>query len=341
MDITPSFYNGIELDQGRYKLEVSKQGYKSKTQWVTINSNQGIDLYVELEKLAISPSSGNSGGRVTAGQTPGQTWTEPVTGMEFVWVPQGCYQMGSNSGAAYNKEKPVHEVCLDGFWMAKYEVTQGQWKKIMGNNPSKFKSGDNYPVETVFWNDAKKFISRLNQQSGKTFKLPIEAQWEYAARSGGKDQKYSGGNDADSVAWSNSNSGGKHHRVGTKAPNGLGIYDMSGNVGEWCEDFYDRLAYSQHSRNNPVITSGGSSRVLRGGNWYENPRDVRATVRSRSSADFRFSYWGSGSAFLKSAKERAVRTGTEAVGRDEPVLERVGAAEVRFIMYRMPVEIFK
>ncbi len=230
-----------------------------------------------------------------AGLLPGsgETWIDSVTGMEFVYVPKGCFQMGSNSSDADSDEKPVHKVCVDGFWMGKYEVTQGQYKKIMGSNPSNFfKSGDDYPVETVSWNDAKKFISKLNQQSGKTFKLPAEAQWEYAAKSGGKDQKYSGGNDIDRFAWYRSNSQSKTHRVGTKAPNGLGLYDMSGNVWEWCEDVYDKNAYSKHERNNPLITSGGSSRVGRGGSWYDNPRDVRAANRGMDSADFRDRYVG-------------------------------------------------
>ena len=220
------------------------------------------------------------------------TWKDPVTGMEFVRVPGGCYQMGSNSSDSYANEKPVHGVCLDGFWMGKYEVTQGQWKKIMGSNPSKFQSGEDFPVEQVSWNDAQQYISKLKQLSGNSFFLPTEAQWEYAARSGGRDQIYAGGNDIDRVAWYNSNSGNKTHRVGIKAPNGLGIYDMSGNVWEWWEDEYDKNAYSKHDRNNPVVTSGGISRVLRGGSWNFNPGNVRAAIRGRNSADHRNSNMG-------------------------------------------------
>jgi len=195
--------------------------------------------------------------------------------------------MGSNSGVS--DEKPVHEVCLDGYWIGKYEVTQGQWKKIMGNNPSGFRSGDDFPVENISWNHVKLYLSKLTRQSGNDFSLPTEAQWEYAARSGGKHQTYAGGNDVDRVAWYSSNSGRKTHRVGTKAPNGLGIYDMSGNVWEWCEDVYDINAYSKHDRNNPVITSGGISRVNRGGGWYGTPGSVRAAYRSGLPADFRYS----------------------------------------------------
>jgi formylglycine-generating enzyme required for sulfatase activity len=218
----------------------------------------------------------------------GDTWAEPVTGMEFVWVPAGCYMMGSNSSEASSHEKPVHEVCLDSFWIGKYQLSQGQYKKIVGNNPSKFKSGEDYPVERVSWEKAKDFISKFNQQSGKRFSLPTEAQWEYAARSGGEDQEYAGGNDVEQFAWYESNSGDTTHAVGTKASNELGIYDMSGNVWEWCEDVYDENAYEKHEHNNPLITSGSTYRVIRGGSWIFNPRYVRAAFRVRFTADYRF-----------------------------------------------------
>ncbi len=120
-------------------------------------------------------------------QTPGDSWTDPLSGIEFIFVPGGCFNMGSNSGD--KDEMPVHEVCVDEFWMGKYEVTQGQWKNIMGENPSNYKKGDNWPVERVTWFAVKKFISLLSEQSNKDFSLPSEAQWEYAARSGGKDKK--------------------------------------------------------------------------------------------------------------------------------------------------------
>ncbi|SLM27490.1 conserved exported hypothetical protein [Desulfamplus magnetovallimortis] len=284
MNIVDKFYNGIELDNGRYEIEVSKDGYKMKTQWVEIQNGEDLDLYVELEKeekVVIHNTSASVGMN-----TPdaGDIWKEPVTGMEFVWVPGGCYMMGSNSGES--DEKPVHEVCLDGFWMGKYEVTQGQWQKIMGNNPSSFRKGDDYPVETVSWNDAQQFISKLNSAGAKIFSLPTEAQWEYAARSGGKNQEYSGSNSIDSVAWYGSNSGGSTHRVGTKAANGLGIYDMSGNVWEWCQDIYAKDAYSKHVRNNPIYAESGSNRVFRGGSWINVPAYVRCASRNGDTPDF-------------------------------------------------------
>jgi formylglycine-generating enzyme required for sulfatase activity len=133
----------------------------------------------------------------------------------------------------------------------------------MESNPSHFKSGDDFPVENVSWNDAHQFIGQVNEQTGQRFGLPTEAQWEYSARSGGRVEKYAGGNDVKRVAWYGSNSDGKTHRMCTKAPNGLGIYDMSGNVWEWCEDVYDKNAYSKHARKNPVVSSGDSARLNR------------------------------------------------------------------------------
>ncbi len=216
----------------------------------------------------------------------GSTWVDSVTGMDFVWVPVGTFEMGCGSWSSecYDEEKPVHTVRVNGFWLGKFEVTQGQWKKVMGNNPSRLKRGDNYPVESVSWNDAKKFISKLNALSFAKFRLPTEAEWEYAARSGGKPEKFAGGNsmnDVDRVAWYEGNSGNGTHAVGTKAPNGLGLYDMSGNVWEWCEDVYSGSAYSFHQKDNPVYaTNEKSARVTRGGAWRGGQRFVRTTSRN-------------------------------------------------------------
>jgi formylglycine-generating enzyme required for sulfatase activity len=138
----------------------------------------------------------------------------------------------------------------------------------MGSNPSYFKNGADYPVEQVSWNDAQEFIRRLNGQGSARFRLPTEAEWEYACRSGGKEETYAGGESVGSVAWYDGNAGGQTHAVGTKAPNGLGLYDMSGDVWEWVEDIYNDSAYQRHTRNNPVNTGGGSGRVFRGGAWY-------------------------------------------------------------------------
>ncbi len=300
LNIAPVYFRGIDLEAGSYTIEVSAAEYDTKSFRVSLEAGEQKYLDISLKKKQTayltqgqtgSSSWKSLGSSAGAGPEPAAgTWTDPETGMEFVRVPGGCYQMGSNSG--YSDEKPVHQVCLDGFWMAKTEVTQGQWSAIMGGNPSKNKSGNNYPVEKVSWNDARDFIQKLNQRSGKIFSLPTEAQWEYAARSGGKDETYSGSNSIDSVAWYEANSGKKTHSVGTKSPNGLGIYDMTGNVWEWCEDVYDKSAYSKHLKNNPVSTSGSSYRVLRGGSWSHDPWGCRAAARGWRAPSFRCSYGG-------------------------------------------------
>jgi formylglycine-generating enzyme required for sulfatase activity len=138
--------------------------------------------------------------------------------------------------------------------MGKTEVTQGQWKQIMGENPAKFKKGDNYPFENAIWAEIEKFIVKLSSLSTDAYKfrVPTEAEWEYACRSGGKQEKYAGGSDLDQVAWYRGNSNRSTHAVATKAPNGLGLFDMIGNVNEWCADTYRGWAYKKHKRDNPL-----------------------------------------------------------------------------------------
>jgi sulfatase modifying factor 1 len=222
------------------------------------------------------------------------TYTDPTTGMEFVFVKGGCYQMGDTFGDGEDYEKPVHEVCVDDFYMGKYEVTQGQWKAIMGNNPSYFKDcGDNCPVEQVSWNDTQEYIQKLNQRSSKTYRLPTEAEWEYAAREGGRKVRFGTGTDrissdiANFDATSkqfNSDVGiyrGKTISVGSFKPNGLGLFDMSGNVWEWVEDWYGSDYYTNSPRDNPKGPGSGEYRVLRGGSWDDVPWSIRAANRIR------------------------------------------------------------
>jgi formylglycine-generating enzyme required for sulfatase activity len=214
------------------------------------------------------------------------SFTDQATGMEFVRVTGGCFQMGDNFGDGDNDEKPVHEACVSDFAIGKYEVTQGQYKRIMGSNPSHLSScGDNCPVENVSWNDSQDFIRKLNSQSGRNYRLPTEAEWEYAARSGGKQEKYSGGDNVDAVAWYSGNSGSKTHAVGQKQANGLGIYDMSGNVWEWVNDWKGN--YTSGRQQDPQGPSTGSDRVFRGGGWGNGARGVRVAFRSGNSPDFR------------------------------------------------------
>ena len=197
---------------------------------------------------------------------------------EMVFVEGGTFQMGSSSG--YSDEKPVHSVTLSGFNIGKYEVTQAQWNAVMGSNPSNFSGCDNCPVENVSWNDVQQYITKLNSQTGRNYRLPTEAEWEFSAR-GGKSSKgfiYSGSNDLNAVAWSSNNSGSKTHAAGGKQANELGIYDMTGNVWEWCSDWYGN--YSSYSETNPTGASSGQYRVFRGGSWFNLATYCRAALRN-------------------------------------------------------------
>ena len=226
-------------------------------------------------------------------EEPSKKFKDPTTGIEFIFVKGGCFQMGDIFGDGESDEKPVHEVCIDDLYMGKYEVTQKEWNTIMGNNPSNFKNCDNCPVEQVSWNDIQEYINKLNQKTRKKYRLPTEAEWEYSARSGGKNEKYAGSNDVDSVAWYDSNSGTKTHPVGQKQPNGLGIYDMSGNVLEWVQDWYDSGYYKNSPKNNPKGADSGQYRLLRGASWDSEPQHLQAshrdwTVPSSRSSSFGF-----------------------------------------------------
>jgi formylglycine-generating enzyme required for sulfatase activity len=209
---------------------------------------------------------------------------------EMVFVQGGRFMMGSNSGE--DDEKPVHEVELSSYYIGKYEITQAQWKAVMGINPSKFSGCDQCPVERVSWNDIQAFIRKLNQLTGKSYRLPTEAEWEYAAKGGLKSRgfTYSGGNDIESVGWYSNNSGSKTHPVGQKAANELGIYDMTGNVLEWSSDWYGSFAST--FQRNPVGPTSGQYRVLRGGSWNLSPKRYRASYRFTFSPDNRNDFIG-------------------------------------------------
>jgi formylglycine-generating enzyme required for sulfatase activity len=211
----------------------------------------------------------------------------------MIRVEGGSFMMGSpdNDSEAWNKEKPQHRVTLSDYYIGETQVTQALWKAVMGDNPSRWK-GDSLPVEEVSWDDCQDFIKQLNKMTGKTFRLPTEAEWEYAARGGRKSQgfKYAGGNGLDKVAWYRENSGMKTHPVKQKSANELGLYDMSGNVWEWCQDWYGD--YSSSVQTNPSGPSSGSFRVIRGGSWYFNARRCRVAGRSHSSPGLRSYYFG-------------------------------------------------
>jgi formylglycine-generating enzyme required for sulfatase activity len=220
--------------------------------------------------------------------------------MELVFVKGGCYRMGDlwDDGVSGDgdgaQERPVHEVCVDDFYMGKFEVTQGQWKALMGSNPVTDSNcnEDRCAVDNVGWSDVQAFIGKLNDKAGGSrYHLPTEAEWEYAARSGGKDERYSGGNDIDSVAWYEVNSGARSkpplevagHPVGLKAPNGLGLHDMSGNVWELVSDWYQADYYASSPRDNPTGPASGETHAKRGGSAMGHPGNSRTARRSEAA----------------------------------------------------------
>lgn len=225
-----------------------------------------------------------------------RSWREQTTGTELVFVKGGCFSMGDASGAGATDERPTHEVCVDDLYVGKYEVTQGEWQQVMGNNPSNFRRGANYPVEQVSWNDVQNFLARLQRLSGKAYRLPSEAEWEFAARSGGRNETFAGTSDQRRLAtfanvcdfscayeWK---AGDLQDRavetapVGTYQPNGVGLYDMTGNVWEWCSDWYAADYYQRSERTNPPGAERGQGRVFRGGSWANEPAGCRAANRA-------------------------------------------------------------
>ena len=274
---TPLFLQNILI--GDHRLEVKKEGYNMMSYTLTVK--EGEICAVENKEL-----------------TKGMQSTKfTVNGVSFdmVGVEAGTFTMGATSeqgSDAGGDEKPTRQVTLThNYYIGKTEVTQALWRAVMGSNPSNFK-GDNLPVECVSWNDCQTFISKLNAVTGKRFRLPTEAEWEFAARGGKKSKgyKYSGGNNLDNVAWYDDNSNNQTHAVGTKIPNELGIYDMSGNVYEWCSDWYGN--YSGSSQTNPTGPSSGSYRVGRGGGWFNYARFCRSSSRDFNYPDLRYYYLG-------------------------------------------------
>jgi len=206
----------------------------------------------------------------------------------MVKIEGGTFMMGATSeqvGDADSDEKPVHQVTLSSFSIGRYEVTQEEWETVMGSNPSHFK-GAKQPVECVSWNDCQEFICKLNAMTDKKFRLPSESEWEFAARGGNNSRrcKYAGSNDIGTVAWYSFNSGRQTHNVGTKQPNELGLYDMSGNVWEWCEDWMeDYISSSQINLKGPL---SGPGHVVRGGSWSYFARFCRVSYRKYNTSEF-------------------------------------------------------
>lgn len=220
--------------------------------------------------------------------------------IEMVFVKGGSFLMGctKEQQGCDDTERPAHKVILDDFYISKYEVTQAQYKAVMGEKPSFFKGCKNCPVDGVTWKKAKRFCRKLSKMTGKKYKLPTEAQWEYAARGGQKSKGflYPGSNKVEDVAWLRTNSGFKTHPVGEKLPNELGIYDMAGNVDEWCSDWYGDNYYSKCKKKgivkNPKGVRRSKIKVLRGGNWFDAHNNCTLFNRSGNGPQTHFAYIG-------------------------------------------------
>jgi formylglycine-generating enzyme required for sulfatase activity len=270
-------------------------------------------------------------------EVKGKTYKDPITGMEFIFVKGGCYEMGDTFGDGDDNERPVHEVCIDDFYIGKYEVTVGEFREFVNDTgyrteaekggecfgfigreyeselkelrgPLRGDSGINWrgpgfsqdsrhPVVCVSWNDANEFARWLSKKEGRKYRLPTEAEWEYAARSGGKKEKWAGTSNKNKLgeyAWYDKNLGLKiTHPVGQKKPNGLGIYDMSGNASEHVADWYDDGYYRNSPRDNPKGPSSGNNRVFRGGFLSLDHVFIRASFRDRGAPSGKAAYnWG-------------------------------------------------
>ena len=286
LNIAPVFYQGMELKPGRYHLEVSAEGYETEKRWVTLSAGKDKNINIRLAAM----------------QSPIERKVRNSLGMEFVYIPQGNFLMGSAIDSSkvesqyggtekyYQDEHPQHRVTLTrGFYMQTTEVTQGQWERVMGINPSGFKNcGNDCPVEKVSWNDAQTFIRKLNQmERSNKYRLPTEAEWEYALRAGAKAPFYTGDCLTTEQANYNGNYPGKDCKkgnyrmkttpVGTFSPNKLGLYDMHGNVWEWCQDKYG--SFPSGSVTDPTGSFSGGDRVYRGGSWFDGAKDCRAANR--------------------------------------------------------------
>ena len=297
----------ITLPVGQHTYIVASDGYESEEGMVKLKASAPSDLQIRLSKEAVAAASNandvlqdnvstsstsssqsaptsssfSSTSSVSSGSNEISIPVKNGISIDMVKVETGTFMMGATSEKqnSYDDEKPVHQVTLtNDYYMGKYEVTQALWQAVMGSNPSKFK-GDYLPVEMVSWDDCQEFISKLNSITGRKFRLPTEAEWEYAARGGKKSRgyQYGGSNSISDVAWYTDNCSSKTHPVGTKQANELGIYDMSGNVYEWCQDW--KGLYSSSSQTNPIGAVNGPLRVFRGGSWLGYARLCRSSCR--------------------------------------------------------------
>ncbi len=266
------YLNGIDTGQqtdtvlsgiptGSHSLLLSKLGFHDFTATCTVSADQEVLIDAAL--------------------------SFDVNSMEMVRIEGGSFLMGSASAESFSRERPQRWVTLSPFYLGKYEVTQLQWTAIMGSNPSVNKKGDEYPVDNVSWNDVQEFLARINQLSGLRFRLPTEAEWEYAARGADEGDRYG---DIYSIAWFDENSGLSSKPAGLKQANRYGFFDMLGNVWEWCQDWF--AEYPGIPETNPAGPPFGSEKIVRGGAWNTRAREVRAPFRGYLDPAERFGIIG-------------------------------------------------
>ena len=288
---TPNYLSDILI--GEHELKLTKPGYADLKKNIVIREGETLTIN---EKLQVKSQQITDNGQQSL-VVNGANQTITVRGVTFtmVKVEGGTFYMGATieqGNEAYDDERPVHSVTLSDYYIGETEVTQELWQAVMGSNPSLFSGNTQRPVENVMWSDCQDFITKLNELTGMNFRLPTEAEWEYAARGGDKNKgcKYSGSHTIGNVAWYTDNSSFQTHDVKTKAANELGIYDMNGNVLEWCQDWYGD--YSKASQTNPTGPTSGTSRVCRGGGMGSDAKVCRVSTRFYGNLDYKGSILG-------------------------------------------------
>ena len=292
----PNVFNNILA--GKHNIKITKAGYADYSGSVTIQENQQSNISGSLSKSSSAPNSLSSANNISVS---GSVIPITVNGVSFnmIKVDGGTFTMGATSEQQNpdDDEKPTHQVILSSYYIGETEVTQALWKAVMGNTIRDQRDkantlwpmrgeGDNYPMYYVSWNECQDFISKLNGLTNRKFRLPTESEWEFAARGGSKSnhKQFSGSSNIDDVAWYDGNSGDKTHQVKTKKANELGVYDMSGNVWEWCQDRYG--SYSGIEQVNPIGSESSNYRVFRGGGWRGNARNCRSSNRLNCSPNY-------------------------------------------------------
>lgn len=270
----------VKIETDEFKIHVKRAGGSSKSVDLAHveEDEEEAEEIVPVAVPAPEPKEGDV-----------QTFTANGVSFEMIYIAPGEFMMGDEVGDLDSNFRPVHRVRLGGYWMAKYPVTQRLYQAVTRKNPSEFTGNEERPVERVCWNDAQAFIKQLNALAGDGFRLPTEAEWEYAARGGAKSRgyRYAGSNELGEVAWYLDNSGKQTYPVGQKKGNELGLYDMSGNTFEWCKDWYASDYYARSPLDNPKGADNGNRRVVRGGSWFGDGDYCRvACRRSNDPANF-------------------------------------------------------